>query len=114
MEIGVKDKPPSATIKHDAGKPALHLLPFDALVEVSRVLAHGAGKYSAHNWRGGMAWSRLLRAALGHLFAWAGGQDLDPESGLSHLAHAVCCVLFLISYAETSGGEDDRYKGQGE
>lgn len=80
--------------KHDTGKLPLHLLPTDALEEVARVLSFGAAKYSERNWETGMAWSRLYAAALRHLWAWWRGADRDEETGLSHLAHAACCVLF--------------------
>jgi hypothetical protein len=73
------------------------LLPGDALLEVARVLDYGAQKYSANNWRKVRPGSRYLDAALRHLHAYADGEDNDPESGLSHLGHAACCVLFMIS-----------------
>lgn len=98
--------------KYDDGKNALQLLPFLALEEVGKVLAFGAKKYGDHNWRQGMKWSRLLGAALRHIFAWARGETLDRESGLSHLAHAACCILFLLEYSESwsdKDKEDDRY-----
>lgn len=97
-------------LKNDMGKTELALLPFEAVEEVGKVLTFGALKYEAHNWRKGMAWSRMLSAALRHIFAFARGEDLDPESGLSHLAHAACCILFLLSYTLNGGGHDDRYK----
>lgn len=96
--------------KHDSGKVMLELLPFESLEQIAQVLTFGAKKYAAHNWRGGFAWSRLLGACLRHLFAWARGQDNDPESGLSHLAHAGCCILFLIAHVVNGYGEDDRHK----
>lgn len=70
----------------------------------------GAQKYNAHNWRGGFDWSRLQDAALRHLAAHINGEDKDPESGLSHVAHAACCVLFLLSHEINAYGVDDRYK----
>jgi len=97
-------------VKFDGGKTRLELLPFDALSEVADVLAFGAQKYGEHNWCGGMRWSSLIGAALRHIFAWAMGQDKDPETGLSHLAHAGCCILFLIAYQRRGVGEDDRFK----
>lgn len=95
--------------KFDGGKVRMDLLPWDALWEVARVLTFGAEKYDAHNWRGGMKWSRLVGAAIRHLTAWAMGQGKDPETGLSHLSHAACCVLFLLAYEQTGSGTDDRY-----
>lgn len=62
------------------------------------------------NWAKGFTWSRLIGAALRHLFAFARGEDRDPESGLSHLAHAGCCILFLITHERCKLGTDDRFK----
>lgn len=55
-----------------------------------------------------MAWSRVYAAALRHLLAWWGGEDEDPETELSHLAHAACCVVFLVAYQGRGVGVDDR------
>lgn len=83
--------------KDDAGKPRWDLLPFAALGDVARVLEFGARKYAPDNWRLVEGWRwRYTRAGLGHLVAFARGEKLDPESGLPHLAHAACCVLFLL------------------
>ena len=98
--------------KNDSDKIPLELLPTEALEEVAKVLAFGRAKYSSWNWAKGMAYSRLIGAAMRHLFAWTRGQDKDPETGLSHLAHLACCVLFLLSYTLTSTGLDDRFKVQ--
>ena len=96
-------------VKHDGGKPRMDLLPPEALREIADVLALGAQKYDAHNWRKGFAYSRLIAAALRHLFAWVGGENKDPESGKSHLAHAACCLMFLITFEQTRTGTDDRH-----
>jgi hypothetical protein len=84
--------------KHDAGKPRTELLPWPALFEVAKVLTKGAEQYGDWNWRKGMSYSRLIGAALRHIGAWADGKNIDPQWGLSHLAHAACCVLFLLTY----------------
>ena len=95
-------------VKHDAGKPAWNLLPFDALNDVAAVLEYGRNKYASRNWEKGMAWGRLLGAALRHLSAWAQGTERDAESGLPHLAHAACCVLMLLALTKRGVGADDR------
>ncbi len=95
-------------VKYDSGKARWDLLPFDALDEVAEVLRYGANKYAARNWEKGMAWSRLLGAALRHLGAWALGNDVDEESEMPHLAHAACCVLMLLALVERGVGADDR------
>jgi hypothetical protein len=42
------------------------------------------------------------------MWAYWKGEDNDPETGLSHLAHAMCCVMFLLSYHLRKVGTDDR------
>jgi hypothetical protein len=98
--------------KFDHGKPMLALLPFTALEEVGKVLTYGASKYDPHNWRAGMAWSRLISACLRHIFAFVRGEDRDPETGLSHLAHATCCLLFLLEFTFSKQEFDDRFKSE--
>lgn len=96
--------------KFDTGKPRLELLSSAAMVEIAKVMTFGAKKYDAHNWRKGFAWSRLLGAALRHTLAFLGGEDKDPETGLSHIAHAACCLMFLLEHEADKLGVDDRYK----
>jgi hypothetical protein len=96
--------------KFDGGKIRPELLPFPSLESVSAVFAYGANKYADHNYRKGMAWSRLLGAALRHLFRWACGEDIDAESGHPHLAHAGCCVLMLLDAQAQGLGVDDRWR----
>lgn len=98
--------------KYDGGKPRMELLPREGLEEIAKVLTFGAAKYDAHNWRKGMAWSRLAGACARHLFAWVAGENKDPESGLSHLAHAGCCIVFLLTYEAHPqyAAQDDRHK----
>lgn len=97
-------------VKHDTGKPRMSLIPRAALEAEARVMGFGERKYSSQNWRAGFAVSRLLDAALRHIVAYADGETLDPESGLSHLAHARCCLAFAIEQEVYGTGTDDRYK----
>jgi hypothetical protein len=80
------------------------------------VLAWAAarGKYPRDNWRKGTEWREFLGSALRHLLAWGDGEDLDRESGLSHLKHAATNIAFLIEYQERGLGTDDRYRYEGE
>lgn len=98
-------------IKFDDSKLPWHLLPGDAVAEIVKVLQFGADKYSERNWEKGMAWSRCFSALMRHMWAYWKGEDNDPETGLSHLAHAGCCVLFLLGYQLRKVGTDDRPKG---
>jgi len=99
-----------AGVKHDIGKPRTDLLPTAPLLAIAGVLGFGANKYAAHNWRAGFSYSRLIGAALRHILAYNDGEDKDPESGLSHLAHAGCCILFLLEQEAKGTGTDDRFK----
>lgn len=83
-------------VKHDAGKEQWGLLPLLAVQDIVRVLTFGAKKYAPDNWRKvPQAQERYYDALLRHLVAWRLGEQNDPESGLPHLAHAGCCLLFL-------------------
>lgn len=100
----------SKGLKYDGGKPRMDLLSTIFLEGVAKVLTFGAKKYAAHNWRNGIEQSRLIGAAMRHLTAYNNGEDTDPESGLSHLDHLGCCVMFLRELRETHPHLDDRYK----
>lgn len=96
--------------KHDGGKPPMALLSGAALTEIAKVLEFGSKKYDSWNWKGGFKWSRLASAVLRHIFSWLSGEDKDPETGISHLAHASCGLMFLLDFEVNKLGEDDRYK----
>jgi hypothetical protein len=99
----------SSGVKHDAEKPDMSLLSSIALFKVAQVMTFGKQKYSANNWRGGFKWTRLIAAALRHIFAWLGGQTKDPETGVSHLAHGICCLMMLLEFEDTHPELDDRF-----
>jgi hypothetical protein len=86
-------------VKHDQGKPSMRLLPWSELAKVVRVLEFGARKYSEGGWRsvpdGGR---RYLDATIRHIGAFCDGEEHDPESGLHHLAHAACSLLFALQW----------------
>ena len=101
----------SGALKYDQGKPRMELLDPYAIDQLAHVLSFGAQKYADHNWRKGLSKTRLLAAALRHLFAYLGGEDKDSETDLSHVAHAMCCCMFIIGL-ENRPDLDDRYKGE--
>lgn len=85
-------------IKHDQGKPDLSLLDRAAMEEVALVLGFGAQKYSRDNWRSGISKERLIASVLRHAMASNDGELKDPESGLSHLAHAIAGLMFALHF----------------
>jgi hypothetical protein len=103
------NKTAGTALKFDTDKLPLHLLSTEAMNQTAAVLKFGAIKYAEHNWRKGFAWSRPLSAAMRHITAFNDGEDKDPESGLSHLAHAACCIMFLLEFEKTHQHLDDRY-----
>lgn len=102
--------PAKGGIKFDGGKTQWHLLPFEAVEGAVKVLMHGAAKYAAYNWANGMPYTRVLDATMRHLHAIYQGEDKDPDSGLDHVDHALCELIFLKYYMLHGVGEDDRFK----
>jgi hypothetical protein len=99
----------SDATKHDQAKAPVALVPMLAILEVAKVMGYGATKYGEHNWRTGMGWLRLVNACFRHLIAWVSGEHKDPETGLSHLAHAAANILMLLDYELLNLGKDDRW-----
>ena len=94
--------------KYDDGKLMFELLMPGPLRQIVAVLTFGAKKYGPNTYRRGLRWSRYVGAALRHIWTWYGGETNDPESGLHHLAHAVCCLLFLLDFEDIRPKFDDR------
>lgn len=86
--------------KSDQGKPDLALWPPRAFVAIGRVLTFGAKEYSPSNWRKVDETRRYWSALFRHLFARLSGEMNDSKSGESHLAHAGCCLAFLLELEE--------------
>ena len=83
--------------KFDGNKHQYGLLPAKALKETVKVLTIGATKYEDDNWKYvPKAQSRYFDALMRHLWDWKSGEQLDPETEVNHLAHAVCNILFLL------------------
>lgn len=74
---------------------ALDQIPVVALRELGRVFAFGEKKYERDNWKKGYEYSKNYAAALRHMTSWWQGENDDPESGLSHLAHAMWHMVVL-------------------
>jgi hypothetical protein len=100
-------------IKNDKldDKLPMELIPPETLFGYAEVMRMGAKKYAPNNWLLGIRYSRLYAAILRHLLLWFWGEDLDKESGLSHLKHAFWGVGALITFTERKRVElDDRTK----
>lgn len=80
-------------------KSPLQLITPEILEGLAAVLLHGAGKYAPNNWMRGMSWETVMGGILRHLTAFRRGEEIDKESGLPHLHHATCGLMFLSWYA---------------
>lgn len=97
--------------KFDSEKPKLYLLPPKSILEIGKVLTYGAEKYDAENWRKvDDLQNRYTSAALRHIFAHIEGEELDEETGYSHLAHAMCCLLFKLEDELLAKSEKERVR----
>lgn len=106
-------KASTTAVKFDQGKLDWSLIPIDSVEEILKVLEFGKVKYDSWNWAKGegFKYSRVFNSTIRHLFAWFRGEDKDPESGLSHLAHAGCNILFLLYFVKHKNrytNNDDR------
>jgi hypothetical protein len=85
--------------KFDGGKLQYGLLPPLALKATVEILTFGAEKYEPDNWKHVPdSKRRYFDAMQRHLWAWKEGEQDDPETGKNHLAHAMCCLMFLYEH----------------
>ena len=84
----------SGGIKNDKDKPNWWLLPLETIEGIVEVLTYGAKKYKPNNWQK-VSIERNFAALLRHLSKWQAGEEFDPESGLHHLDHALCDLMFM-------------------
>ncbi len=89
-------------------KPGVDQIPPECLLAWGDVFTYGEKKYGKSNWLKGTNWHEFVGSAFRHLLKWQLGEDLDPESGLPHLAHALWNVGALMTYQERGLGTDDR------
>lgn len=94
--------------KFDQGKPDLSLIPMAALIETAKGFMLGEKKYGRYNYTSGLEASRLIGACLRHTHLWLEGEDLDPESGASHLGHAICCLAMVLHCQQLGTLKDNR------
>jgi hypothetical protein len=98
--------------KIKTNKPSISLLPFRVLAEVAKAMQWGlsSGKYVRDGWRlSTNDWSDVYDAGIRHVGQWWDGEELDPESGVSHLAHGICNFMFLLYYSLTGARGDNRF-----
>jgi len=89
--------------KFDSEKLRMDLIPVSTLNGLAEVLTYGAQKYGTNNWQGLSDFNnRFYGALLRHLIAWRSGEEIDTESGLHHLKHALANICFLLDHQSNS------------
>ena len=96
-------------LRYNTGKAQWALVDFPSLEPMVRVMEYGANKYAPHNWKKGMPHTQIAECAMRHLFAYLSGEDIDPESGQSHIAHVQANAMFLQYNIKNHPVLDDRY-----
>lgn len=92
-------------MKFDQGKLRWDLLPIEQVEEIVKVVTFGAKKYADNNWQiVPNAEERYYAALLRHLAQWRKGEAVDPETGIEHLAHAGCNIIFLLWFMKQKRG----------
>ena len=92
-------------------KAPMHLIPPYALEQTAWVHKLGSEKYGPYNWRKtGVCATTYVSAIIRHLDAWRDGQNMDPESGISHIAHIVSSCNILLDAGHCGTLQDDRNK----
>lgn len=105
------DNAEGAARRFNQDKVAYHMMPPYALEQVCRVFMMGREKYDEDNWRTGEGLSRIgcYNSLQRHVQAWLAGEDLDPESHLSHMAHAAWNALAIMELERLFPEKEERY-----
>jgi len=100
-----------SALTYDEGKAPLAHIPWAAVDEMAMVQAYGQKKYQDwNNYRKGMEVGRNISCALRHIRDYMNGIDNDPESGRSHLGHAMCRIAFVLQNIADKTAVDNRFK----
>jgi hypothetical protein len=92
-------------------KTPLHLIPTVFSKQVSLALDWGGQRYSHWNWRdAGVNATTYIGAMRRHLDAWQDGEDMDPDSGLPHIAHIAASCAIILDAERVGKLNDDRRK----
>ena len=97
---------PVSALRYNTGKPKWSLVHMHSLVPMIRVLEYGALKYAPFNWQKPMKRDELLDSMQRHMAALIDGNELDDESGLTHIGHIMANALFYSYHFVRSDKEN--------
>lgn len=102
-------KPSNPKQANGIKKVPFHVTSAPVIAELSLAMLEGALKYGSHNYRAiGVRTSTYYDAAFRHLSAFWEGEDIDPESGISHITKAMACLAVLRDSQMYGNVVDDR------
>lgn len=103
----IKDSNPKDSV--GIKKVPFSTVPAPVIAEVGLAMLEGGRKYGRHNYRAiGIRASVYYDACLRHLTAWWEGENIDPDSGLSHLTKAIACLVVMKDAINLEKWSDDR------
>jgi len=82
------------SIRYNEGKPKWSLVHYDSLIPMIRVLEFGAKKYAPFNWQKGLDLKEILESMQRHLAKLMDNEEIDTESGISHMGHIQANAMF--------------------
>lgn len=97
----------SRAIRYNTGKPRWSLVHFKSLIPLVRSLEFGARKYDPENWKKGLNKKELLESIQRHLAAMFDGEEIDKESGISHIGHIQCNAMFYVYMLDNNLGNEE-------
>ena len=83
-----------SALRYNTGKPKWSLVHMRSLVPMIRVLEYGAEKYEPFNWQKPTERNTLIDSMQRHMAALIDGNELDDESGLTHIGHIMANAMF--------------------
>ena len=103
------DKPTNPKDLVGVRKAPMSTVPANVLAEIGVAMLEGASKYGRHNFRVvGVRGSVYYDGVMRHLMAWWEGEDLDPDSGMSHVTKAITSLVVLRDAMMQGKFTDDR------
>ena len=103
-------------LRFNKNKLNLSYCPVSAICAISMVFAKNSkkygGKYPDENWRLGQPLSNHINSLLRHVYKFMCGEDIDSESNLPHLYHALTNLAMAIEDLHNNPDLDDRYIGK--
>jgi hypothetical protein len=105
--VSIKDTNPKDSI--GIRKAPMSTVPANVIAELGVAMLEGTAKYGRHNFRAaGVRASVYYDATMRHLMSWWEGEDVDPDSGLSHITKAIASLTVLRDAQMQGMASDDR------